>query len=189
MGGFFGITSRSDCLPDVFFGVDYHSHLGTRRAGMAAYDPAIGLQRKIHKIENSPFRTKFEKVFEQMSGIACIGCISDYDPQPLMIRSRLGVYAVCVIGIINNSDEPCVPQIKSQYELPQNWYVIANDNETSDQALYRFEQDMLVPPRSALIIVDAESYDKINGTDFTTAKRKSDISTSDINEEILKMIQ
>jgi len=105
MGGFFGITSKSDCLPDVFFGVDYHSHLGTRRAGMAAYDPEIGLQRKIHKIENSPFRTKFEKVFEQMSGIACIGCISDYDPQPLMIRSRLGTYAVCIIGVINNSEE------------------------------------------------------------------------------------
>ncbi len=105
MGGFFGITSKEDCLPDVFFGVDYHSHLGTRRAGMAAYDPEIGLQRKIHKIENSPFRTKFERVFEQMSGTACIGCISDYDPQPLMIRSRLGTYAICMIGIINNADE------------------------------------------------------------------------------------
>ena len=91
--------------------------------------------------------------------------------------------------IINNSDKPCVPQIKSQYELPQKWYVIANDTEASDQALYRFEEDTLVPPRSALIIVDAESYDRINGTDFNTAKRKSDLTASDVQEEILKMLQ
>ncbi len=105
MGGFFGITAKSDCLSDVFFGVDYHSHLGTRRAGIAAYDPETGLQRKIHKIENAPFRTKFEKVFEEVRGIAAIGCISDYDPQPLMIRSRLGTYAICMIGAIRNEKE------------------------------------------------------------------------------------
>ncbi len=105
MGGFFGITSKRDCLGDVFFGTDYHSHLGTRRGGLAVYDKEIGLQRSIHNIENSPFRTKFEHVFEEMQGTSAIGCISDSDPQPLLIRSKLGTYAICIIGIINNADQ------------------------------------------------------------------------------------
>ncbi len=104
MGGFFGIVSKEDCMMDVFFGVDYHSHLGTRRAGLAAYDTEIGLQRVIHNIENSPFRTKFEHVFEEMHGTSVIGCISDTDPQPMLIRSNIGTYAICTIGIINNSE-------------------------------------------------------------------------------------
>ena len=104
MGGFFGITSRNDCMMDVFFGVDYHSHLGTRRGGMAAYDKEIGLQRKIHNIENAPFRTKFEHIFSEMEGTSVIGCISDSDPQPMLIRSNLGTYAICTVGIINNAD-------------------------------------------------------------------------------------
>jgi len=104
MGGFFGITSRTDAVLDVFFGTDYHSHLGTRRGGMAAYDKNIGLQRTIHNIENSPFRTKFEHVLDDMHGTSAIGSISDSDPQPMLIRSRLGTYAICTIGIINNSE-------------------------------------------------------------------------------------
>ncbi len=105
MGGFFGAVSHEECLADVFFGVDYHSHLGTRRGGLAAYDKEIGLQRQIHNIENSPFRTKFEHVFDEMRGTAAIGCISDTDPQPLLIRSQCGAYAICVIGRINNAKE------------------------------------------------------------------------------------
>ena len=105
MGGFFGVASTQDCMTDVFFGTDYHSHLGTRRAGLAAYDPEIGLQRKIHSIENSPFRTKFEQVFEEMKGTSAIGCISDTDLQPMLIRSHLGTYAICTIGIINNAQD------------------------------------------------------------------------------------
>ncbi len=105
MGGFFGIASKQDCLADVFFGVDYHSHLGTRRGGLAAYDKEIGLQRKIHNIENSPFRTKFEHIFEEMQGTSAIGCISDTDPQPMLIRSKLGTYAIATVGVINNADE------------------------------------------------------------------------------------
>lgn len=105
MGGFFGLTSRRDAISDVFFGTDYHSHLGTRRGGMAAYDEQIGLQRDIHNIENSPFRTKFDHIFDEMKGNAAIGCISDTDPQPLLIRSSIGTYAICIIGIINNSKE------------------------------------------------------------------------------------
>ena len=105
MGGFFGITSKKECLVDVFFGVDYHSHLGTRRGGLAAYDEKIGLQRKIHNIENSPFRTKFENDLNEMHGTAGIGCISDTDPQPMLIRSRSGAYAISTIGVINNAEE------------------------------------------------------------------------------------
>ena len=105
MGGFFGIASKADCMLDVFFGTDYHSHLGTHRAGMAAWDPEIGLQRKIHNIQNAPFRTRFEHIFEEMKGTSAIGCISDSDPQPLLIRSSLGTYAVCMTGVINNADQ------------------------------------------------------------------------------------
>jgi len=105
MGGFFGVTSKTDCMMDVFFGVDYHSHLGTRRGGMAAWDPEIGLQRKIHSIENSPFRTKFENIFDEMQGTSVIGCISDSDPQPMLIRSHLGTYAIATVGIINNAND------------------------------------------------------------------------------------
>ena len=104
MGGFFGITSKKECLVDVFFGVDYHSHLGTRRGGLAAYDEKIGLQRKIHNIENAPFRTKFEDDLNEMHGVAGIGCISDSDPQPMLIRSRSGSYAISTIGVINNAE-------------------------------------------------------------------------------------
>ena len=105
MGGFFGAVSKKDIIGDVFFGTDYHSHLGTRRAGMAAYDEKIGLQRDIHNIENSPFRTKFDKVFDEMKGNSAIGCISDYDPQPLLMTSHLGAYGICFIGVINNSKQ------------------------------------------------------------------------------------
>ncbi len=105
MGGFFGVVSKRDAIGDVFFGTDYHSHLGTRRGGVASYDKEIGLQREIHNIQNSPFRTKFEDIFEEMSGTSAIGCISDFEPQPLLIRSKLGTYAICIIGLINNADE------------------------------------------------------------------------------------
>ena len=105
MGGFFGTVSKHDAISDVFFGTDYHSHLGTRRAGMAAYNKETGLQRDIHNIENSPFRTKFEHIFEEMHGCSAIGCISDSDPQPLLILSNIGAYAISTIGVVNNSEE------------------------------------------------------------------------------------
>lgn len=104
MGGFFGAVTNKDAIYDVFFGTDYHSHLGTYRGGMAAYDEDEGLQRKIHNIQNSPFRTKFENIFDEMKGRSAIGCISDTDPQPLLIRSKLGTYAICIVGIINNAE-------------------------------------------------------------------------------------
>ena len=105
MGGFFGAVLKGDAISDVFFGTDYHSHLGTRRAGIAAYDAELGMQRKIHNIQNSPFRTKFEHVYNDTKGNAAIGCISDYDPQPLLVRSRHGMCAICFVGAINNAEE------------------------------------------------------------------------------------
>ena len=105
MGGYFGIVSRYECVEDVFFGTDYHSHLGTRRAGMASYCADSGLQRQIHSIENSPFRTRFRDALDSMHGTSAIGCISDFYPQPLLVRSRLGTFAICVTGAVNNADE------------------------------------------------------------------------------------
>ena len=94
MGGFFGVVGKYDVMSDTFFGTDYHSHLGTRRAGMAAYNAVDGLQRKIHSIQNSPFRTKFDGIFNELNGTAAIGCISDFEPQPLIIRSKFGSFAI-----------------------------------------------------------------------------------------------
>ena len=101
MGGFFGVASKTNCILDLFYGVDYHSHLGTRRGGMAIYGEN-GFDRAIHNIENSPFRTKFERDVEEMKGNIGIGCISDYEPQPLLIQSHLGSFAITTVGKINN---------------------------------------------------------------------------------------
>lgn len=105
MGGFFGVTSKQDCVFDLYFGTDYHSHLGTRRAGMAVFSKEDGFDRAIHNIENAPFRTKFDKDVNKMHGYMGIGCISDYEPQPLIVRSHHGTYAIMTVGKINNTDE------------------------------------------------------------------------------------
>ena len=104
MGGFFGVASKKDCVFDLFFGTDYHSHLGTRRAGMAVYNKEAGFERAIHNIENAPFRTKFDKDVNEMQGYLGIGCISDYEPQPLLVRSHHGTYAIMTVGKINNME-------------------------------------------------------------------------------------
>lgn len=111
MGGIFGVVSKRSCTLELFYGVDYHSHLGTRRGGMAVYGEK-GFQRSIHNIENSPFRTKFERDVEEMEGNMGIGCISDYEPQPLLIQSHLGSFAIATVGKINNADE----LLKTLYE-------------------------------------------------------------------------
>ena len=105
MGGFFGAVSKRDVVLDVFFGVDYHSHLGTRRAGMVICEGTGGFQKEIHSIENTPFRSRFDKDLERFHGTSGIGCISDTDPQPLLVRSHHGVFAITTVGIINNADE------------------------------------------------------------------------------------
>ena len=104
MGGFFGVASKSDCVFDLFFGTDYHSHLGTKRGGMVVHG-ADGFQRAIHNIENAPFRTKFERDVDEMEGTLGIGCNSDNEPQPLLVRSHLGNFAITTVGRINNLDE------------------------------------------------------------------------------------
>ena len=111
MGGFFGVASESSCVLDLFFGTDYHSHLGTKRGGMAVYGPD-GFSRAIHNIENSPFRTKFERDVEELEGNMGIGCISDSDPQPLLVQSHLGSFAITTVGKVNNAEE----LIRSVYE-------------------------------------------------------------------------
>ena len=104
MSGFFGVAAKEDCIFDLFFGIDYHSHLGTRRAGMVVYGED-GFDRAIHNIENAPFRTKFDKDFRNMKGEFGIGCISDYEPQPLLVRSHHGTFALTTVGRINNVEE------------------------------------------------------------------------------------
>ncbi len=104
MGGFFGVVSKEDCVFDLFFGIDYHSHLGTRRGGMCVYSEQEGFNRAIHSIENSPFRTKFDKEVLAMHGTSGIGCISDYEPQPLIVRSHHGTYTLTTVSKINNTE-------------------------------------------------------------------------------------
>ena len=164
MGGFFGAVSKRDCILDVFFGTDYHSHLGTRRGGMAAYDPQLGLQREIHNIENSPFRTKFDGILNEMKGTSAIGCISDTDPQPLLIRSNLGTYAICTIGIINNA-EALLQQYLSfsggHFDAMSGGNVNSNelisaliDQKSSFAEGIRFAQDLIEGTASILILKD-----------------------------------
>ena len=105
MGGFFGVASKEDCVFDLVFGTDYHSHLGTRRAGMAVYSRDYGFDRAIHNIENAPFRTKFDREANEMKGNIGIGSISDYEPQPLIVRSHHGTYSIATVGKINNTDD------------------------------------------------------------------------------------
>ncbi len=105
MGGLFGVVSHEDCMFDLYFGTDYHSHLGTRRGGLVVYDEQKGFDRSIHNIENAPFRTKFDKDFHEMHGTMGIGSISDYEPQPLIVRSHHGTYAITTVSKINNTDE------------------------------------------------------------------------------------
>ncbi len=104
MGGFFGVASKESCTFDLFFGTDYHSHLGTRRAGMAVYGEN-GFSKEIHNIENTPFRTKFDKELAGLEGRYGIGCISDYEAQPILVRSHHGSFAITTVSKINNADE------------------------------------------------------------------------------------
>ena len=131
MGGFFGVVSRKNCKYDVFFGTDYHSHLGTKRGGMAFYYQEKGFQRQIHNIENTPFRTKFESDLAKMNGTAGVGCISDSDPQPLLVRSHLGMFAVANVGLINNAED-IVSEI---FEKPGHYFMAMSSGKVNDAEL------------------------------------------------------
>ncbi|MBR5646413.1 MAG: amidophosphoribosyltransferase [Treponema sp.] len=115
MGGLFGVASKTDCSLDLFFGVDYHSHLGTRRGGIAVLGNDGKFTRSIHNIQNSPFRTKFEKDIEELKGKIGIGCISDYEPQPLLVHSHLGNFAITTVGLVTNKDELINNVLKGGY--------------------------------------------------------------------------
>ncbi len=163
MGGFFGATRKDSVISDVFFGTDYHSHLGTSSAGLAVFDKERGLQRKIHNISNSPFRTKFEKVFEQMEGTSAIGSINDTDPQPLIVRSKLGLYAICFVGVINNREKLVEEYVKNVGQLGAMSSGIVNStellaaliNEKSSFAEgISFAQDVIEGTASILILKD-----------------------------------
>ena len=185
MGGYFGAVCRGDAVEDVFFGTDYHSHLGTRRGGMAAYDKEIGLQREIHNIAKSPFRTKFEHVFEDMSGTAAIGCISDYDPQPLLIRSGMGTFAICVIGTVNNAQELIDTYLEDggHFDAMTGGRVNATElvasliSQKKDfSAGIRFVQDIVEGTAAVLILTDTGSIiaarDKVGRLPMLIGKRE-----------------
>ncbi len=156
MGGFFGAISHNDTVHDVFFGTDYHSHLGTRRGGMVAYDSEKGFQRSIHSIENSPFRTKFEDDVATMEGKVCIGCISDTDPQPILLRSKNGVFAVCSIGIINN-DEKIREEILGSNRTP---FEVMSSGKVNWSSL----TGALIAQKDTLVEGIKYAQDKIDGT-------------------------
>ena len=131
MGGFFGAYSRKNVKYDVFFGTDYHSHLGTRRAGMIMYDEKLGFQRQIHSIENTPFRTKFEGDLGKLDGHAGIGCISDTDPQPLLVRSHLGMFAIANVGIINNAEKI----VEETFAAPGHYFMAMSSGRVNSSEL------------------------------------------------------
>jgi len=131
MGGFFGAISQRDCKYDVFFGTDYHSHLGTKQGGMVFFDAEKGFNRQIHSIGNTPFRTKFENDLEKMGGTIGIGCISDTDPQPLMIRSHLGLFALTTVGVINNAEE----LVEKSFDGPGNQFMAMSSGKVNSTEL------------------------------------------------------
>ena len=131
MGGFFGAISRKNCKYDVFFGTDYHSHLGTKRGGLAFYDEETGFHRQIHNIENTPFRTKFESDMNKMAGNAGIGCISDSDPMPLLVRSHLGMFAIANVGCINNIDDI----VDKTFAAPGHYFMAMSSGQVNSAEL------------------------------------------------------
>ena len=131
MGGFFGAVSRKNCKYDVFFGTDYHSHLGTKRGGLAFYDEEKGFQRQIHNVENTPFRTKFEGDLTKMNGTAGLGAISDTDPQPLLVRSHLGMFAISSVGLITNAEEI----VAETFAAPGHYFMATSSGKVNDNEL------------------------------------------------------
>ncbi len=158
MGGFFGAISRKNCRYDVFFGTDYHSHLGTRRGGMAFYDSETdSFQRQIHSIENTPFRTKFEGDLVKLGGTSGIGCISDTDPQPLLFRSHLGMFALATVGIINNAEE----LVSDTFSGPGHQFAAMSSGKVNatelTAALINQKEDLVEGIRYAQEVIDGSS--------------------------------
>ncbi len=183
MGGFFGVASKGDCVFDLFFGTDYHSHLGTRRAGMCVYDRENGFDRAIHSIENSPFRTKFDKEANTMKGCYGIGCISDFEAQPVHVRSHHGSFAITTVGKINNSEEIVEKILKnsvhffemSNGDISQTELVAAiiNQKENFIDGI-KYAQEIIDGSMSMLILNDKGVYaarDKLGRTPIIIGKK------------------
>ena len=183
MGGFFGATSKDDCVFDLFFGIDYHSHLGTRRAGMAVYSEENGFNRAIHNIENAPFRTKFTSESQTMHGTMGIGCISDYEAQPILMRSHHGTFAITTIGKINNADEIVenIIQKGTHFFEMQNGEInptelvaaIINQKENFIEGI-RYAQEIIEGSLSMLILTPRGIYaarDKLGRTPIVIGKK------------------
>ncbi|MCR5634531.1 MAG: amidophosphoribosyltransferase [Lachnospiraceae bacterium] len=184
MGGFFGVASKGDCVFDLFFGTDYHSHLGTRRAGMCVYDRENGFDRAIHSIENSPFRTKFDKEANTMKGCYGIGCISDFEAQPVHVRSHHGSFAITTVGKINNSEEIVEKILKnsvhffemSNGDISQTELVAAiiNQKENFIDGI-KYAQEIIDGSMSMLILNDKGVYaarDKLGRTPIIIGKKE-----------------
>ena len=183
MGGFFGVASKEDCVFDLFFGIDYHAHLGTRRAGMAVYDKKNGFDKAIHNIENAPFRTKFSKESNEMHGNLGIGCISDFEAQPILVRSHHGTFAITTVGKINNADEIVNEIIKSNihfFEM-QNGDInptelvaaIINQKDNFIDGI-KYAQDIIDGSMSMLILTEKGIYaarDRLGRTPITVGKK------------------
>ena len=185
MGGFFATASREDCVFDLFFGVDYHSHLGTRRAGLAVYDEKSGFERAIHNIENAPFRTKFTKESNEMHCTLGIGCISDFEAQPILVRSHHGTFAVTTVGKINNAAEIVDQIIKSNvhfFEMSNGDInptelvaAIINQKENFIDGI-RYAQEIIDGSLSMLILTPKGIYcarDKLGRTPIVIGKKDS----------------
>lgn len=183
MGGFFAAASKDDCVFDLFFGVDYHSHLGTRRAGMAVYSEEDGFDKAIHNIENAPFRTKFTRESNSMRGTLGIGCISDFEAQPILVRSHHGTFAITTVGKINNADEIVDEIIKTNthfFEM-QNGEInptelvaaIINQKDNFIEGI-RYAQEIIKGSMSMLILTPKGIYaarDKMGRTPIVAGKK------------------
>ncbi len=184
MGGFFGVASKEDCVFDLFFGVDYHSHLGTRRAGLAVYSKENGFDKAIHNIENAPFRTKFTKESNSMHGELGIGCISDFEAQPILVRSHHGTFAIATVGKINNSDEIVEEIIKGNthfFEMQggdiNQTELVASIINQKDNFIdgIRYAQDIIDGSISMLILTPMGIYaarDKLGRTPISIGKKE-----------------
>lgn len=183
MGGFFAAASKEDCVFDLFYGVDYHSHLGTRRAGMAVYSEELGFDKAIHNIENAPFRTKFKKESNEMHGTLGIGCISDFEAQPILVRSHHGTFAITTVGKINNADEIVDKIIKTNthfFEM-QNGDInptelvasIINQKENFIEGI-KYAQELIDGSMSMMILTPKGIYlarDKMGRTPIVIGKK------------------
>lgn len=184
MSGFFGVVSKEDCVFDLFFGTDYHSHLGTRRAGLAVYSPETGFEKSIHSIENAPFRTRFYDDFNSMKGTMGIGCISDYQAQPIFIRSHHGSFAIATIGKVNNADEIMNNIIDRRTHFFEMQYgeinatelvaAIINQKDNFIEGI-RFAQEIIDGSLSMLILTPQGVYcarDKLGRTPIVIGKKE-----------------